>query len=304
MKKILFIGSTGLLGKGFIETRAPDYEIIGVHRREHTSQWYCSHPHLPLEEYTMDTCNKPAIQELFYKYKFDAVIHAGGQSNVDYVQNNFAECFEDNLGGTINIASLCGKFGVYLIYVSSNAVFDGEFSPYYESDVVSPVNKYGEIKELCESIVKKTQTDYCIARLILMYGWNNSLNRQNPVTRLIEKLGKGETANMVNDVHENPLYNIEAGKALWEIVKRKPQGIIHIAGSETVNRFLFALMTARVFGLNVSLIKEVDSSFFPDLAPRPENTSFDTQRMEKLLGIKPINVIEGLTDMAKMRIEC
>lgn len=292
-KKILLTGGTGLLGKGFIEMAAGDYQIISIHVRDYVVKDPKA-THLVL-----DLGDKREIDKLFAKYDFDAVIHAAGVANVDYAEKNYAESLESNLIGTLNITSYCRRRGCQMIYVSTNAVFDGTSAPYDELREVHPINKYGQIKVACERVVTETLQHFTIVRPILMYGWNHSFGRANPVTWIIEKLSHREPIHMVNDVYENPLYNVQCGEAIWEVVKRKPDGIFHLAGADVFNRYESARLVARVFDLDTSLIHSVDSSYFPSIAMRPKNTSFVTTRMEKELEIKPLRFEEGLLDMKR-----
>lgn len=142
------------------------------------------------------------------------------------METHYAESLESNLDGTRNLALACREAGCYLVYVSTNAVFDGSSAPYRESDPVRSVNKYGQIKIECEKLV-----------------------------------------------------------------------------SQLLNRYEFALKVAKVFGLDVSLIRPVESSFFPSIAPRPKNTSFVTERVEQELELEPWDVERGLHSMkSRMRV--
>jgi dTDP-4-dehydrorhamnose reductase len=131
-----------------------------------------------------------------------------------------------------------------------------------------------------------------------MYGWHYPSARKNPVTWLLDKLRGGESVPMVTDVYENPLFSLQAGEALWKVAARRDLDLVHLAGGTVVNRYELALAVASQFGLDAGLIKPVDSSFFKHLAPRPHNTSFVTERMEKELGIVPLSLADGLRKMA------
>jgi len=295
-KVILITGGTGLLGKGVEETIPENCEIISIHQRPY--QMHDS----KVRHLLLDIRDKSAVEQLFSKYRFDAVIHAAGIASVDYVKNNYAESLESNIVGTLNISSACRKSGAYLIYISSNAVFDGLSAPYDETSRPNPVNEYGEIKLECERLIEKTIPDACIIRPILMYGWNHSTGRSNPVTWLLEKLKTGQKINVVDDVWENPLYNHQCGDAIWRSIEMRLSGKVHIAGADVLNRFQLAVLTAKVFGLDSGLITAVKSTSFPDLASRPPNTSFSTHKMQELLGIKPVSVRAGLEDMQKREV--
>src|SRR5208283_728200 len=111
---------TGLLGKGMEETAPADWKIVGVHQRPYSVDDSRAR-HLVL-----DIRDKIAVDRLFKRQRFDIVVHAAGIASVDYVEKHYAESLESNLVGTLNITSACRRSGTYLIYVSTNAVFDGK----------------------------------------------------------------------------------------------------------------------------------------------------------------------------------
>ncbi len=184
-----------------------------------------------------------------------------------------------------------------LVYISSNAVFDGTCAPYKEDDRLRPINRYGQVKVECEGIVRRMCPEAAIVRPILMYGWPIPEGRPNPVTWLIERLQRGEKTYLVTDVYENPIWSHHCAEAIWRIIQSGKTGVFHFAGKEVVNRFEFAKLVAEVFNLDSSLLHPVDSGFFPSIAPRPPNTSFLTERMVGELGIEPLSVYEGLMRM-------
>lgn len=295
---VLVTGATGLLGKGLEETApARGARIIGVHLRPYKVQDPRAR-HLVL-----DIRDPGAVRRLFARHPFDAVIHAAGIASVDYVERHYAESLESNLLGTLNVASEARKAGCPLVYVSTNAVFDGASPPYKESDPVRPVNKYGRIKVECERLVSETLTEYTIVRPILMYGWNHMVSRPNPATWIYDKLIRGERIQVVTDVRENPLYNVQCGEALWRVLRRRPGGILHLGGGDSVSRYEFAVKLAREFRLDASLISPVPSSVFKDIAPRPPDTTFSVERMTRALGLKPLKASQGLRLMrSAMRV--
>lgn len=290
-KTVLVTGGTGLLGKGLEETMPSGWRIVSLHQRDYRVEGSKSR-HLVL-----DIRDKRAVDRLFAKSSFDAVVHAAGIASVDYVEKHYAESLESNIVGTLNVTSAARRADAHLIYVSTNAVFDGKHAPYREDDPVRPVNKYGGLKVECERLVRETLAHWTIVRPILMYGWNHSVTRPNPATWIFEKLMRGETVSLVDDVWENPLYNISCGHALWAVIRKRPDGVFHLAGKDSVNRYRFGLEVARAFDLDASLIKRVTSKAFPGIAPRPRNTTFVTTRMERELGVKPLSLRESLTAM-------
>jgi dTDP-4-dehydrorhamnose reductase len=291
LRSVLVTGGTGLLGKGFEETAPKGVSIVSVHLRDYKV------PRGRATHLSLDLRDKRAVERLFARRRFDAVIHAAGIASVDYVERHYAESLESNIVSTLNVTAACRTRGIHLVYISTNAVFDGTKAPYRETDAVNPVNKYGRLKVECERLVQDTLESWTIVRPILMYGWNRAATRPNPATWIYEKLLKGEAVELVDDVRENPLYNLQCGRALWAALRKKPKGLVHLAGKGAVNRWQFGLKVAEVFGLDASLVKRVDSSRFPSIAARPPDTTFVTTRMERELGVAPMTLEEGLRDM-------
>ena len=292
-KTVLITGGSGLLGVGLLKTAPQKYEIIPVCN----SNLVLNYLNFKWHKFNVTKHNE--VLEAFDYFKPNYVIHTASIGNVDYCERNKDEAYLVNVEGTKNILNSCKEHGAKIIFTSSNAVFSGEHGPYSEGSETNPVNYYGKTKLIAEELVKNAGLDYVIARLILMYGWNYQNERKNSVTWLIEKLQLGENVKMVNDTYTNPLFNIQAARALWQMIDRDNFGVYHIAGKDRINRYEFALKTAEVFGLDKKLIESVPSDYFLGIAKRMPDTTYITTKMENDLGIPPMSLDEGLFLMKK-----
>lgn len=292
--KILITGSTGLLARGFEEAAPSGRELVGLHLRGYAPAAG------RIRHLSGDVRDEAALARLFQAERFEAVVHAAGLASVDAVERDPAAGRSSNLEGTRAVARACRRAGAYLVFVSTNAVFDGTAAPYAEDAAPSPGHHYGRIKLECEAAAAEAG-DFSIARPILLYGRPRPEGRPNPVSWVLDKLSRGERVRLVDDVRENPLYNLECGRALWAMVEKRPRGVFHLGGQTRVSRYELGLAVARVFGFDASLLERVDSSAFPELAPRPKDTTLSTARMEDELGLPAIPLKEGLADMKARR---
>lgn len=292
MAKVLITGGAGLLGKALIKYKPKNFNVYATY-----------YPELPIDivegcdPYCLDVQDGAEVEEIFNITEPDIVVHTAGLANVDYCESHKEESWQVNVNGTKNIISACIKKECKLIYISSNAVFDGENAPYKEEDKVNPLGIYGMEKVECEKIVANSGLEYAIARPILMYGWNNKNERNNPVTWLIDCLRSGKEVFMVDDIYCNPLLDFNCAEAIWAIVELNRRGVYHIAGKDCANRYEFAVETARVFELDENLIKPVKNDFFKNIALRPKNTCYVTKKMEEDLKVRPMGIKEGLLFM-------
>ena len=294
-KTLLLLGGTGLLGKALIDTCPRDVEIHATHVRD-----------LPATvsdtRFTrLDVTDREGVLRLFERSQPDTVVHLAGIGSVDFAEKDQHESWTINVGGTRHVIDACHQFGVRLIYLSSNAVFDGACPPYDEDAVRRPVNYYGQLKVEAEDAVRSSGLDHAVVRAILMYGWHYPQARENPVTMWIRLLEDRKPVHAVNDRYWQPLYVEDCTRLIWRILEKKKAGVYNISGPERLSLFEFALHTARVFGLESARIEGVPSSFFTTIAPRPVDTSFRSDKIRTECGLQPLGVVAGLERMKAMR---
>jgi dTDP-4-dehydrorhamnose reductase len=292
-KTILVTGATGLLGRALTESVPAGNRVIGVTRGV-TSGYIDS----ALQFMQTNVTNQDAVNRLFDKFQFDVVIHAAGEGSVDAVERDPILGRLSIVQGAENLASISKKHGARVIYISTNAVFSGDEAPYSEASEMRPLSLYGQLKREAEIVFLESDDRWSVVRPILMYGWPLHGQRTNPVAFTVSQLRAKQELKMVNDVWENPLYNIHCAEAIWQVMKKEVPGVMHLAGQTRLNRYELAVATAKAFRLDPDLIKEVDSSFFPTLAPRPRDTTFRVDRMIERLGMQPLSLNEGLKRMA------
>jgi dTDP-4-dehydrorhamnose reductase len=237
------------------------------------------------------------MQSVFEWARPDVVIHAAAIGSVDFAERNREETKKVNVGGTEVVIELCQIVKSRLIYISSNAVFDGRTPLYSETTPVNPINYYGQLKVDAENVVRKSGIPWAIVRPILMYGWPYPGERDNPVVWWVNSLKNSQPIKVVDNVLSKPLPAWSCADVLWALIQQNRTGIYHAAGRDHISLYRFALLTAEVFGLDASLITPVPDSYFPEIAPRPQDTSFDTTKMETELGVKTIGVRDGLLRM-------
>jgi len=288
---ILILGGTGLLGKALMESCPKDVTLYATHLRNLPAGF----PHNPLRR--LDVTNREQTQRLFHEIQPDAVVHLAGVGSVDFAEKNQRDAWVINVQGTQHVVEACGIFGSKLIYLSSNAIFDGECPPYHEASVRQPVNYYGHLKVEAEDAVQSSGLEYATVRAILMYGWHYPHARENPVTMWIRLLRDGKPVKVVNDRYWKPLYVEDCANLIWTILKKGKTGTYNIAGPDRMTLFEFALQAAQVFGLDSTLIEPVPTNYFPTIAPRPFDTSFLTDKIQAELGIQPVGVSVGLERM-------
>ncbi|MCK4340080.1 MAG: SDR family oxidoreductase [Candidatus Cloacimonetes bacterium] len=296
-EKVFITGGTGLLGHYLLKDIPETCEVSCTYFPEHKKD-AINHN---IGKYHVDICIEDSVLGAIEKVNPDYIIHTASIASVDYIEKNRDEAERTNVGGMRNIIRACKKLGTKLIYISSNAIFDGNNPPYWEEDAPNPLNYYGRLKVNNEKVLEQSGLSYSIVRPILMYGWNLGVERKNPVTWLIDLLKENKSVNIVDDIFCNPLYVKDCADVIWKIIELDKEGVFHVAGEDEISRYDFACMTAEVFGLNKGLITPVKNSFFRGIAPRPVNTTYCTDKIKKELNIFPLGIRKGLEMMREAR---
>ena len=293
--KVLVTGANGILGQHLVELFMFEaYSVIA------TSKGVSRFPfgmHHGLGYTSIDLSDAEGIYRLFAIDKPDFVVHAGAMTQVDESETNRQACSMANIDGTKNIIRAMERFGGRLIYISTDFVFNGKRGNYVEDDLPDPVNYYGKTKLHAEELVRKSSLDWTIVRTCLVYGNSLTGTRNNIVTWVKESLEQKKKIKVVNDQVRTPTYVKDLAKGILLVINKKAKGIYHISGSEILTPHQMAIKTADFFGLDKSLIEEVNASTFIQIAQRPLKTGFDISKAISELKYQPRNFEDGLKDM-------
>jgi dTDP-4-dehydrorhamnose reductase len=280
--KILITGVTGLLGKYLAKNCPTKLEIHGI-----AKDGYGNLNLLNYQPHQLNLLNFKLLLKKLNDINPDVIIHTAGEGSVDIVQNRIDLYRPLNVGVTEVIAQYCKDFQKKLVFVSSNAIYGGSKSAYSDYSVCSPINDYGILKCEAEKIVKNLCSEYLIVRPIMMYGWPSPGKRINPVVNWINLMRDGKPIFVVNDIWTQPLAVWDCAEAIWKAIQMNMVGEVNISGDELISLYEFALLTGKIFNLNNDLIKQVNSTHFMQLAPRPSCTIFDLIRLKSELNIEP-----------------
>jgi dTDP-4-dehydrorhamnose reductase len=288
LRTVCVTGGNGLLGTKLTELAGLSFRVVSSDLQDGPS---VEQPNLT---YVRADITDPAqIDSLLRRSKPEAVFHTAAFTDVDGCETRREAAWAVNVTGTENLAAACRRYGVRLIHLSTDYVFDGIAGPYSETDAPNPVSHYGRTKLESERVVQSLLPDALIARTMVLYGFSAGA-RPNFVTWLVAALKSGTAARIVTDQFGNPTLADDLARALLLLFERRASGIIHAAGGEWLNRFDFALKTAEVFGLDASLISPTTSDAFKQPAPRPLRSGLRTDKIEREFGFRFSTAAEGL----------
>lgn len=288
-KKILLTGANGLLGQKTTEIFARESEhelhLTDIQEKAEEPRKYKYFP--------LDITNKEQVKETAKRIKPDIIINAAAYTNVDGCETDRELSWRINVDAVKNLIIASRTSSAKVVHISSDYIFDGKTGNYDENSTPSPRSFYGREKLASENALVASGIDYAIIRTMIIYG-NGTNVKLNFALWLIDQLSNDKPVTIVDDQFGQPTMVDDLGLALLRIVDRNKTGVYNVSGSEYLSRYAFALKLADIFELDSKLIIPIKTADLKQAAERPMNSSFILLKAQTELGIKPLNVNEGL----------
>jgi dTDP-4-dehydrorhamnose reductase len=212
------------------------------------------------------------------------VLHAAAATDVERCEVEPAWGQLVNAEGTRRVAEACRHVGAWLLYVSTDYVFDGtKHSPYVESDAPAPLNAYGRSKLAGEEHVRALAPRWVIVRTAWLYGHIS----HNFVVAILRKLQAGELLKVVTDQVGSPTYAADLAEGIVQLVAYGADGIFHLTNSGFCSRFEFAQTIARKVGADPARVYPITSAELNLRASRP-SYSVLANAFWMTLGLRPL----------------
>ena len=204
----------------------------------------------------------------------EVIINCAAMTDVDRAERNPELVNEINAFALNNMLS---HFSGLFIQISTDYVFDGKIGNYSSTDITKPVNAYGLSKALGETIVKENSNNWVIIRA---GGLFSNLTQNNFYSWVVNALKKNEVINVVTDQIFNPVSTFDVAQYIKDIQMNNSMRnkIYHIGSNKNVSKYDFAIIIAKICGLNHEKIKPISTAELSDInsnyiAKRPNNSS-------------------------------
>jgi dTDP-4-dehydrorhamnose reductase len=191
----------------------------------------------------------------------EGVILTAAYTDVDGCESNRDYAFAVNAEGPRHIARWCREHGAWLLFVSTNCVFDGEQpEPYAEDAQPNPISVYGASKLAGEDAVRSELREHFIVRSSWLFGPGGN----NFVTKILAAAPSQPTMRGVIDEIANPTYAPDLGPALIRLAETRRYGTYHLTNTGACSRLEY--MRA-ILGL-AAIEKHIEPMRLADF-PRP-----------------------------------
>lgn len=190
---------------------------------------------------------------------FDVLIHSAAWRDPDRCLRNKEEATKINYEATKILAEICAQKNAFMLYVSTDYVFDGKNPPYSEDSLPCPINHYGYTKMLGEKAVTETLANFAILRIPLQYGCAAGIEHCPMFITSLKALASKKEWPMEDSIVRYPTYSGDTAEAILFILAKKLNGIFHFSGQDKTTRYKLTLDIAEILGAPAHHLKRLDA---------------------------------------------
>jgi len=264
---ILVTGSNGQLGSE-IKDLVTNYKDLNFFFRD-----------LP----ELNICNAEALNTFIVDQNINAVINCAAYTAVDQAEEDAEIAEQVNVKGVLNLVNALKKVNGKLIHISTDYVFDGNhFSPYKETDPVSPIGVYGETKRAGELAVLNSS----IHALVIRTSWLYSAYGNNFVKTMLRLGNEKENLGVIFDQVGTPTYAGDLAKTCLEILcSQSSDGIskngnlYHYSNEGVTSWYDFSIAIMTLGEVNCH-VKPIETKDYPTPAKRPHYSVLNKSKIK------------------------
>lgn len=237
---ILVVGSDSAIGTGLIkEFESSGTLVFQTSRRKNRINEQCSF--LDLSE-NIDEWKLP-------NESISSAIICAGITSIEMCEMEPDVTRKINITNTVALTKKLIDSHIFVIFLSSNAVFDGKKRLVKSSDNLNPRTEYGRQKVEVENELLKFRDSVAIVRFSKILLPTSSL-----IKKWIHDLQRGIVIYPFHDMFFSPVSLEYAIQVLKKIIDKKLSGITHVSANEDISYENFARNIARLLNVTEDFI--------------------------------------------------
>lgn len=209
------------------------------------------------------------------------VVNCVALANVDLCDREPALAQRLNADLCGELADGCNATGAVLVAISTDQLWRDPPPFVTEEQAPDPFGAYGRTK--ADGEVQARRAERSIVARTNFFGrgpaWKPSLS-----DLILTRLKAGETFNGFSDVYYTPIAVTLASELLLDMVEAGLSGTFHLGGRDRISKYDFAVALAKAAGLDASNVKPGRVADAKLTAPRPNEMSMSSAKLEKALG--------------------
>jgi dTDP-4-dehydrorhamnose reductase len=226
---------------------------------------------------TLDVTDPGTVRAAVHAVGPDAIVHCAAYTAVDACESHSDIAFAVNAEATRNVMEAAREVGAYVVYLSTDYVFDGtKPEPYVETDAPNPLSVYGKSKLAGE---REIDADSAVVRI----SWVCGRYGNNMVKTILRLAEQHDILRFVSDQRGNPTIVTDLVDRLPLFVERRLAGVWHVTNQGAVSWYEFAQAVLEAAGDDPNRVEPIATSDLqpPRPAPRPANSVLENRRLRE-----------------------
>ena len=231
---------------------------------------------------SVDITDAAAVEKAITEAGVDGVVHCAAWTAVDAAEDEDKQEIvrRVNVLGTENIAKVCKKLGIKMMYLSTDYVFDGQGTTPWEPDckAYAPLNVYGQTKLGGELAVAQTLGKYFIVRIAWVFG----LNGKNFIKTMLKVAKNHPQVRVVNDQIGTPTYTYDLARLLVDMMETEKYGYYHVTNEGGyISWYDFTKEIYRQAGISTEVQPVTTAEYGLSKAARPFNSRLEKKKLKE-----------------------
>lgn len=273
---VLIVGVNSKIGEALFKSYATEgFSVLGTSRRKSEVKDKIFYLDILSPQYDLEKL--PDVSVVFLCAYISAMAECNSNSNSGMV----------NVKGILDLANYFLNKGSFVVFLSSNAVFNNEQNYASETDYPRPLTIYGQQKydvenQLLNLAIKDSSKNLAIVRMTKVLTHDLPLFKNWQMT-----ISCGESINAFEDLKICPISINFAVNCLRKIANYRTAGIFHLSGDAEYSYLEIGQKISEISGgtigqvINVTAAKNNQGKF--------NSISLSMKNTEKILGIRPEN---------------
>lgn len=271
---MLIVGVDGLIGSAlYRELSNSGHEVLAtsrsLERQEHIQFDLLKSNHNAL------LASKPKIAYL-----------CAAITNMSACEADPAGTAKTNVAASVALAGALMAAGVFVVFISSNTVFDGSLPWPDEEAAYSPTTEYGRQKTAAESLMRNlpgADENLAIVRLTKAWSPHSGMGKE-----FLARMRAGSACRAFSDLVQSPVSVSYVVASLAQVGEGRIAGTYHISGDVELSYSDFAMRLAQAMGVASTLVESaVSSSVGVQVLFKPKHPGLAMTHSRHRLGLKP-----------------
>lgn len=261
-KRILILGSSGILGKNLVKQLKNKYEVL----------------HNGLKKRKFNLTRLGSLKKILKNSKPDLIINCAAVTNLDFCERNKLESKKINFGITKNLFMLRKIHNFKLLQISTDQMYNNK-KHFKSSENFKPIslNEYTKQKLAVEKICIKNQA------LVLRLNFFSN-EKKNIFNWIINSIKMNQNIKLFKDIYFNPISVSSLSKIIKKIIpkilKDNISGIFNLGCRDIISKSNFCIYIINQLNSNYKNYKIVLSNKFIK-TKRPKNMSMNIRKFQK-----------------------